>query len=570
MMPIKRQKVTTWCASVIMIFLIPSLSCSAGPDDLSKLDWQSYQNTICLNIFRGEIVLPALGHGHICGHPTPNCNQAYCSACAESLGVCEVCGKKNTWLKNTDPATEVPLLLAMLKYSKDTEARRIAIYALGQINQEGTVKKVMAYAGDHDLWMQIALFLGECRDDRYAGFLQTIPHSARDDYFGDENRDIEKEYYIAQSAQAAANSLARIGTDKAKRILINAALHGRLWERCYAIAALGGFRDGDARNALHKCLREFFAKNSDWKWVPGRDMIGAALGSLARNGDKETTLLVLGYIMDPGCDFLYEDLKRCLSSVGRSAVPEIIRSTQANLRDKPMDYANQILIESLGAIGDTAAVDFFITLLDTTYADEYLERDIKNKVLESIGKVKGRRAFNCVVRELLHGRDEWTRQVAAQALGQLGGRPAFDALAEKLDQGDGGYVIRECLNSLNAIAFKELKNDSLKLVAVKLTALKSNPDAAFQLMQEPMNLGEAWAADYYFEIINNVSVKYNLSYIVRLLNSRDKKVFDRTVAFLRKLTKLSTPVRFTNPAGVKNAYSNKIWEWFQKNYEDLN
>ncbi len=555
---------------IIGIFL--SLAhCSQQQDDLSRLDWQAYQNTICLNIFRGEIVLPALGHGHICGHPTPNCNQAYCGACAAEIGACEVCGKKNTWLKNTDPATEVPLLLAMLKYSKDTEARRVAIYALGQINNnEDAVKKVMAYAGDRSLWMQIAIFLGEIKDDKYAGFLQTILHSARDDYFGDENRDIEKEYYIAQSAQAAANSLARIGSGKAKRILINAALHGRLWERCYAITALGEFRDDDVRNALHKCLREFFAENSDWKWIPGRDLIGAALGSLARNGDKETALLVLGYIIDPGCDFLYEDLRQCLSSIGKSAVPEIIRSTHAGLRDKPMDYANQILIESLGAIGDTAAVDFFITLLDTTYADEYFERDIKNKVLESIGKVKGHKAFDWVVQELLHGRDEWTRQVAAQALGQLGGRAAFDALVDKLDHADGGYVTQECLNSLNAIAYKELKSDSLKLVAARLTALKNSPDAAFQLMQEPVSNGEPWAVEYYFEIIDKVSVKYNLSYIVKLLDSRNKKVFDRTVAFLRKLTRLNTPVRFTDPQGVKNTYSNKVWEWFQKNYEKLN
>ncbi|HEX7319994.1 MAG TPA: HEAT repeat domain-containing protein [bacterium] len=550
--------------------MIPSLSCSAGPDDLSRLDWQSYQNTICLNIFHGEIVLPALGHGHICGHPTPNCNQAYCGACAAEKGACEVCGKKNTWLKNTDPATEASLLLAMLKYSKDTEARRVAIYALGQINNEDAVKKVMAYAGDRNLWMQIALFLGEIKDDKYAGFLQTILHSARDDYFGDENRDIEKEYYIAQSAQAAANSLARIGTGKAKRILINAALHGRLWERCYAITALGEFRDDDVRNALHKCLREFFAENSDWKWIPGRDLIGAALGSLAKNGNKETALLVLGYIIDPGCDFLYEDLRQCLSSAGKSAVPEIIRSTQANLRNIPVDYANQILIESLGAIGDTAAVDFFITLLDTTYADEYLERDIKNKVLESIGKVKGHKAFDAVVRELMQGRDEWTRQVAAQALGQLGGRLAFDALVDKLKAADGGYVTQECLNSLNAIAFKELKNDSLKLVAVKWTALKNSSDAAFQLMQEPMNNGETWAVEYYFEIINKVSVKYNLSYIVQLLDCRDKKVFDRTIAFLKKLTKLNITVRFTDPVGVKNTYKNKVWEWFQDNYNTLN
>jgi len=548
---------------IIGIFL-GLVQCNAGSDNLVNLDWRSYQNTICLGIFRGEIVLPALGHGRICGHPTPNCNQAYCAACAAGLGVCDVCGKKNNWTKNTDPVTEVPLLLAILKNSPDIEAKRVAVYALSQIKEPGTLQKLMAYSQDRMLYMQLAIAVGEFKDEHYLGFLQMVLHGARD------AGDTELQYYIAQSAEAAAKSLAIIKTDKARNILVNAARHGRLWERYYALSVLGDFYDDQARQTLKVCLKEFFAKDDNWKWIPGRDLIGATLSSLSRNGDEEAARLVLGYIINPGCDFLYEDLRKCLSSIGQTVVQDIINAITGNLRDKPNDYANQILLEALGDIGDQTAVDFFISLVDTTYEDTYLERDIKNKALEGLGKLRAVKAIEAMTNELFKGKDEWTRQVAAQALGKIGGLEVFNIFVEKLEQGDGEWVTRDCLAGLNTIAFQGIGTAELKLKATKLTAQKSGFETAFQLMYQPVMNSEDWAIDYFFEIISRVPMQRNFYTTTELINTQNKKVFTNTVRFLKKLTKLPAAIKSSDASEKKNEYKQKLWDWFQKNYQTLN
>jgi len=558
------------CLVPILVCLLPAHCRGSGREEKdADVNWRAYQETICLKIFGGEIVLPALGHGRVCGHPTPNCNQAYCGECAARLGVCEVCGKKNNWTKNTDAKTEVPILFAILKHSDNLEARRVAIYALGQIKEPGTLERLMVYARDKTLYLQLAQAVGEFGDKRYADFLGAVLHGAGNDYFGDKDGNIEGQYYIAQAAQASAASLAALGSPKAVAILLRAAKKGRLWERCYALGVLGSIADKRAIIVLHECLDEFFAHNSDWKWIPGRDLIGAALQSLGRVGGRESALRVIKYIKNPGCDFLYTDLMKCLSQIGKPAFEELTETIHDGLKTKPNDYANQIILEALVEIADPRAIPFFIELVNADYSDEYLERDVKCLVLRGLGKVKAAQATDEIARELDHGKEESIRQAAAQALGQIGGERAFGILEDRIRQWDAEWVVRECFAGLVQIAFTELKNDSLKLEVARLYAAKGNYEYAFDVLYQPLAAGEAWGKAYFFEILDHVPMRQKMYLVIDLLNTRDAEVFERTLRFLDQATKLGVKARFVDDDGKKAAARKSFQEWYGANYDKL-
>jgi len=528
---------------------------------------ESYCGQICLEL-GGHIGLTAIGRCGECGGMTPCCNMQICGACAAARGVCPFCLKKVDWTENTDPETEVALLLAILARHDGLKARRVAIHALTQIKYPGTLETMMRYAHEKMLSKELAQAVGVYKDARYIGFLQKVLGSAGDDYFGDE-QDIELQYYLSYAARAAAQSLAEIGDKRAIDVLLQAAKKGKLWERCYAIGALGRSADTRAKQTLVSCLKEFFNKNEDWKWIPGRDLIGATLKSLARIGDKKTALLVIHYIRNPGCDFLYEDLKQCLSAIGRPAVPELIVVIEEDIDNNLFDWGSQILVEALADIGDPRAVPFLIELLNAQYADQWRERDVKGLALQGLGKLRAQEALDYVAHELGHGKDESTRQSAAHVLGQIGGYEAFELLEEKLKESDTQWVERECLASLNAIAFNELNTDDIKLEAVRITAEKGGTEAAFQLMYQSVRDGETWGRVFFFEILDEVPLQRNFYNIVELLNTGSKEVFEKTVSFLGELTKEKVGITFDDPPEKRSEFTQTLYAWFQVNQQEL-
>lgn len=530
---------------------------------------ENYLSTICLTL-GGHIGYEAVGHCGQCGGMTPCCNMAICDACAAAQGVCPFCLKKVDWTKNTDPEKEVPLLLAILVRSDNLRARQVAIHALTQIKQPGMIELMMRYSSEKMLSLELARAVGEFKDGRYIRFLKRVLQQyAGDDYFGDDMGDTEIQYYLSNAVQAAAASLAKIGNKNAINVLLKSAKKGKLWERCFAIKALGSCKDWRVKKVLTDCLKEFFAKNSDWKWIPGRDLIGATLKSLSQTSDKETALLVIHYIRNPGCDFLYDELKSCLSQIGQPAVPELIAAIKEDLDKDIYDWGRQTLMEALGDIRDPRAIPFFIEILDRSYPDQYRERDFKGLALAGLGKLKAKETLEIISREIINGKDESTRYMAAHALGQIGGHEAFIILEEKLKKSDSDWVVRECLASLNSIAFNEIKTDEIKLKASRITAEKSGFESAFQLMHQPILDGEAWPIDYFFEILNNVPMKRNFYNVVELLHTNNKKIFNETVVFLNELTKLHIKVKFSDSNKKRGEAKQKFWNWFQKHHQEL-
>jgi len=530
---------------------------------------EAYLKTICLTL-GGHIGYEAVGTCGQCGGMTPCCNMAICDACAAAQGVCPFCLKKVDWTKNTDPEKEIPILIAILARSDNLKARQVAIHALTQIRQPGTIEPMMRYANEKMLSLELVKAVGAFKEARFIGYLKRVLQQyAGDDYFGDDRGDIETQYYLSNAVQEAAASLAKIGTKKALDILLRSAKRGKLWERCFAIRALGNCEDKRVKQVLTACLKEFFAKDEDWKWIPGRDLIGATLQSLSHVGDKQAALLVMHYIRNPGCDFLYDELKNCLSKIGKPAVPEITNAIREDLSDKVYDWGRLSLLEALGDIGDTRAIPFFIEMLDRSYDDDYMRGDIKGVCLQGLGKLKASESLDRIARELTNGEDESIRQAAAHALGEIGGAEAFAILEEKLEKSDTEWVVRECLASLNAIAFKEMKTGEAKLKASKITAKKSSYEAAFQLMYQSLKNGELWPVDFFFEILSDVPMRRNFYNVVELLKTNNEKTYGKTLAFLNNVTKLNIKSSFNDSNNDKLEVTQTFWRWFQKHYQEL-
>jgi RecJ-like exonuclease len=129
---------------IFMMFIIPACGqhyVNPYEEQIRQItdeDIEVYLGSICLEL-GGHICLTAVGHCGQCGGMTPCCNMQICDACAAAQGVCPFCLKKVDWTKNTNPETEVPLLLAILERSDNLKARQVAVHALTQIKEPQTL-----------------------------------------------------------------------------------------------------------------------------------------------------------------------------------------------------------------------------------------------------------------------------------------------------------------------------------------------------------------------------------------------------------------------------------------------
>jgi hypothetical protein len=119
------------------------------------------------------------------------------------------------------------------------------------------------------------------------------------------------------------------------------------------------------------------------------------------------------------------------------------------------------------------------------------------------------------------------------------------------------------------IAFNEIKTDEIKLNAAQLTTQKESPEAAFQLMYQPVLDGEPWAIDYFFEILSNISMRSNLYNVAELLNTNNKTVYNKTIVFLNKLTNLRIKVHFDDSQDKKTQTKQTFLNWYQEHYQEF-
>ena len=398
-------------------------------DAISKVtdkELEVYLGSICLEL-GGHICLTAVGTCSQCGGMTPCCNMAICSGCAKERGVCPFCLKKLDWTKNTDSDQDIPVLLKMLTQG-GTKAKRIAVFALGQIRRKNTVGYIVREAHNKELHEIMANALGQIGDERTIGVVQNILKSGND-----------------MALRSAAHALSRFKSRKAINILLDCAKGKKgwnIWAQYHAIDALGSIKESQAVVPMIERLKEITAKKS-----PDRgdeDNIGVAIiNALASIGDPmalpiffeiarrshaeedwvyygltESTLLqsISGGPVTPferllavlSCEELRKELKKCLE-----------------LKDE-RTYA--YIIRVLGKKKDENSVELILRALDTFPNSQY-------SAIEALGEIGDVRAFDRLVEIFENGKGEF-RPYAARALGKLGDMRAVPILKKYISKGD--------------------------------------------------------------------------------------------------------------------------------------
>ena len=263
-------------------------------------------------------------------------------------------------------------------------------------------------------------------------------------------------------------------------------------------------------------------------------------------------------------------LKNSGVKVTKTKVTIMAGTTHAEVAEnKDLKKALPALAALAGNIGDPQAIPFLIELLDWPYPDQWRERDFKEVALRALGNLKAYDALSKIERELSHGKEESTRQAAAQALGLIGGSSSFAILEKKLEESDAQWVERECLASLNKIAFDEINTNDVKLKASRITAAKGGAEAAFQLTYQSVMNEEPWVIDFFFGNLVEVPMRQNFWQVVELLNSDNKTIFTETTQFLKGLTSLKTAIVFNDAVDKKEMFKQALWNWYQKHSSEI-
>ncbi|MCY3022493.1 MAG: hypothetical protein NTW87_26225 [Planctomycetota bacterium] len=159
-------------------------------------------------------------------------------------------------------------------------------------------------------------------------------------------------------------------------------------------------------------------KNREWKWVPGRELVGATLAALAAVGDKRAAAAVIHYTRNPGCDFLFTELTGCLSVIGHKALPELLADVREGIAKRDFSYEQMQLAGVLGNIGAKEAVPLLREFLDLQYDDQWRERDFKSVAIGALAKLNAVEEIDRIAQEYPKAREE-TQYVIIESLKQL-------------------------------------------------------------------------------------------------------------------------------------------------------
>jgi len=210
-----------------------------------------------------------------------------------------------------------------------------------------------------------------------------------------------------------------------------------LGSKAFVIRAMGSAGCREALDPLLECLEHFMAKKREWKWIPGREFIGATLEALAAIGDKRAALAVHRHLRKPGCDFLYVDLTKCLSAIGRQALPELLAAVSDGMRARDFSYEQLQCVMVLGTLNDKQAVPVLRGFLDLRYDDEWRERDFKSAAIGALAALSAVDEDDRIAQEYPKARPE-TQYVIVTSLQQLWKNDTSRAL-QFMVSGNGNY-----------------------------------------------------------------------------------------------------------------------------------
>ncbi len=204
----------------------------------------------------------------------------------------------------------------------------------------------------------------------------------------------------------------------------------------YILKSMGEIKCYDARIPLEECFHAFMERDKDWKWAYGRELIGSTLSSLSVIGNEETGRIALQYMQDPGCDFLYRELKGCIDSLGKFVIPEIIEAIREEIEKKPYSPASQPLIETLGNSGSKDAVAFLMKLLDLPDEKDVMN-DNRRAAIQSLGQLKAEEAAEKIAEIMVKNNN--FKSESEQALINIYADRDNKELTKILKEGKGNY-----------------------------------------------------------------------------------------------------------------------------------
>ncbi|MBE3090658.1 MAG: HEAT repeat domain-containing protein, partial [Actinobacteria bacterium] len=273
----------------------------------------------------------------------------------------------------------------------NSDARRYAAIALGEIGDSLAVKPLIAALKDKDLEVHCAaaVALGKIGDKQAVKPLIAT--------FKDEDREVRREASIA---------LGKIGDSRAVKTLI-AALKDYRDVRCAAAEALGKIRDSQAVKPLIAVLED-----------ENRDVRREAAGALDKLGWKPD-------MSEEGAFYWIAKTgywEKCVK-IGAPAVKPLI----AALKDKN-DYVRREAAIALGKIGDKRAVK---PLMD---AFKYEDWHVHPAAAEALGKI-GAPAVKPLT-AALKDKNDYVRGEAAKALGKIEDNRVVEPLLAALKDKD--------------------------------------------------------------------------------------------------------------------------------------
>ena len=223
------------------------------------------------------------------------------------------------------------------------------------------------------------------------------------------------------------------GTDVKK--LLAAAGDADLVIRFYAAEALGKVKDPAA-------VAKLIALLADEQWIVRK----AAVVALGQQGDASAVAPLIKLMIDPS-GYMDWIAARALGAIGPAAVPALIAAVKAD----PRQAAPAIAV--LGDLAAPEAVEPLAAIADDPKSDW----QARIQTMSALGKIGNEPAVGVLIRTLQSTQNEYIRQAAARALGQVKDPRAPKALEDALDgEKKAAQPSRDLINAISG-AINQLK-----------------------------------------------------------------------------------------------------------------
>ena len=259
-----------------------------------------------------------------------------------------------------------------------------------------------------------------------------------------------------------------------------------------------------------------------------------AIEALKKIGDVRAIEPLIATLKDP--DRLVRIIG--IDALGKVGDARTVEPLIAALKDTDSGVRSRVP-EALGKIGDARAVEPLIAVLKDS--DKYMRRN----AVEALGKIGDARAIEFLQVALLEDEDQDVRKLAVEALSKIGDARAVEALAMGLKDTRTRSQVAEVLQKLNYQPSNDLEDATMAVATRQWGKAVSFGAMAVELLQEAPReraVGEALA-----EIDNALAVQWFLNlqpqfpqhYVDSLLKAINRDITSLSGEQLRELSSLN-------------------------------